>query len=391
MIANKVNAFISEKSEGTEIFLLMLQDNCVMEFNLEDYYFKILQPELLPFSLRNQIKDSNKSNSFEIIRTLDLVRSFFSKRVLSLSRDNAKLLYGLFGINQANTIKDRVQACLGCHAVSVGDSYWVKRNTEVLAWKSVNIRINNLSSIIDISLDGQFPSLTTDPEHPDLTTDGLFRKSWIRRDGRLFLIKSDRTNEFINTKMEVLASEILDCFTGVEHIKYWGEERKTVQGNTIYTCVCENYCTEELSTVHASEVMEYCKFLGLDFKHWTLGSFGQKFANIATLDYVLLNTDRHPDNYGFYFDNHTGEIVSLLPLYDHNLALIADLAGTAEAAANSLSQMFQERTTLKQLALEMSPYSKLILDAEKFNRLRKNYPEYEKVFSGVLSRLTLLT
>lgn len=146
--------------------------------------------------------------------------------MLSLSRDNAKLLYGLFGINQANTIKDRVQACLSCHAVSVGDSYWVKRNTEALAWKSINIRINNISSIIDVSLDGQFPSLTTNPEHPDLTTDGLFRKSWIRRDGKLFLIKSDRTNEFINTKMEVLASEIIDCFIGVEHIKYWEKKGK---------------------------------------------------------------------------------------------------------------------------------------------------------------------
>ena len=83
---------------------------------------------------------------------------------------------------------------------------------------------------------------------------------------------------FRSTKMEVLASEIIDCFTGVKHIKYYGEERKTVQGNTIYTCICENYCTEELSTVHASEVMEYCKFLGLDFKHWSLGSFGQKLS-----------------------------------------------------------------------------------------------------------------
>ncbi len=363
----------------------MLQDTPVMEFSLKDCCFKVLQPELLPFSLRGCIQDSACNG-----RTASLVYSFFSGRVFSSSRDNAELLYRFFGINSSSS-KSRAETCLAYRAVSVGDSYWVKNKGETIAWKDVCFHCNDFPSLVSIALDGQtLVSEATSP-HPDLTTDGSFRKSWIHRDGKLFLVKSDRTTSYLNSQMEVLASKILDCFTGVEHIKYWGEERKTVQGNTIYTCVCENYCTEDLSTVHASEVMDYYKFLGLDFKHWALGSFGQKFANIAILDYVLLNTDRHPANYGFYFDNHTGEIVSLLPLYDHNLAFIADLADTAEAASNSLSQMFQDRSTLKQLALEMRPYSNLVLDTEKFNQLWKNYPEYEKVFNGVLSRLDSLT
>lgn len=227
-----LNVFTDTKSEYDN-YCLMLQEVPVMAFNLEEYYFKVYRAELLPFCLRNQIQNSDGTTIKEIMKGIDLIRSFFSKRVLSLSRDNAKLLYGLFGISQANTVADRVEACLRCHAVSVGDSYWVKRKSETLSWDKVNVRKNKLSSIIDVALDGQLPSLTTNSEHPDLTTDGLFRKSWVRKGDKLFLVKSDRTKEFVNTKMEILASEILDCFENVSHVKYWGKERN----GALFICV----------------------------------------------------------------------------------------------------------------------------------------------------------
>lgn len=366
--------------------LLLLQDVPVMEFNLERFYCKVLRPDLLPFYLRGQIKDSEKASLEEIIDSIDLVRSFFSHRFLSLGRDHAKQLCSLFGINQPHTVRNRALACLKCHAVSASDSYWVKESDDEILWKDVNVRKNKITSIIEVALDGQFSSTVSATAHPDLTTGGSFRKSWVQRDNKLFLVKSDQTNDNLNTRMEVLASEILDCFENVNHVKYWGEVHKTAT-EPIYTCVCENYCTEELSTVHALEVIEYCRVLNMDFKRWALNSYKHKFANIAVLDYVLLNTDRHVENYGFYFDNTTGEIIDFLPLYDHNLSLISDLAGTAEQAANSLSLMFYEHSTLKQLAFKMKPFSKLKFNNEKFNQLQKEHPEYIKVFDGVVKRL----
>jgi len=67
---------------------------------------------------------------------------------------------------------------------------------------------------------------------------------------------------------------------------------------------------------------------------------------------------------------------------------VADLAGTSQKAAVSLSQMFNDCSTLKQLAFEMEPCSKLSFDSQKFNQLRTSYPEYEKVFDDVAVRLT---
>lgn len=128
-------------------------------------------------------------------------------------------------------------------AVFVGGSYWVRKCNVSVKWKDVNVRKNSLSYIIEISLEGRFPTLTTNSQHPDLTTDGLFRKSWIRRGDTLFLIKSDCTSDFVHTRMEVLASKILDCFDGVKHVVYKGAVRQSGK-DEVFVCICKNYCSE---------------------------------------------------------------------------------------------------------------------------------------------------
>jgi hypothetical protein len=40
-------------------------------------------------------------------------------------------------------------------------------------------------------------------------------------------------------------------------------------------------------------------------------------------DGLILNMDRHENNYGVLRDPDTGEILSLAPFYDHNISLIA--------------------------------------------------------------------
>ena len=40
------------------------------------------------------------------------------------------------------------------------------------------------------------------------------------------------------------------------------------------------------------------------------------------LDAVIMNADRHKNNFGFMMDNRTLELVGFAPLFDHNLALL---------------------------------------------------------------------
>ena len=62
-----------------------------------------------------------------------------------------------------------------------------------------------------------------------------------------------------------------------------------------------------------------------------LMKFYEKFGaedvlwRIFVLDALILNTDRHPGNFGFLFDNQTMEVKTAAPMFDHNRSLLFDL------------------------------------------------------------------
>lgn len=49
---------------------------------------------------------------------------------------------------------------------------------------------------------------------------------------------------------------------------------------------------------------------------------GTSLMRRLTGDAVILNEDRHKNNFGFIVDNRTQEIVGMAPLFDHNVSLL---------------------------------------------------------------------
>lgn len=47
------------------------------------------------------------------------------------------------------------------------------------------------------------------------------------------------------------------------------------------------------------------------------------FLDMIFLDSLLINPDRHTNNYGFLRDSNTGEFIGLGPIFDNNLALFS--------------------------------------------------------------------
>lgn len=363
----------------------MLRDEKVLYFNLDDFIVQEIQPDIVPFSMRYAFKNDNSTKS--LLYNIQLLKSYLSRRVLSLSRDNAKKIYALFGIPQLDDIETRVKICLKCKGVSIQDSYWLKADNSTERFSDINIRLKHFKEIVDISLLGENPSVTTNQICPELTTKGLFRKAWVRYDDGLYLLKSDKHSQNINTRMEVLSSKMLSCFSNkIDCVEYTGRYRNTKEGK-LYVDKCKNFVGEEYSFVEAWELIEYANRQGISFINNILG-FSKEVASIGVLDFILSNTDRHTQNYGFLMCNQTGSIISVSPLFDFNCALVSDVFN--RDASNTLSQMFNDGRTLKQIADFYNPYSRLVLDLQKFKDLKRRNKDFDFVFDKVLERCKYL-
>lgn len=364
---------------------LMLKDTEVMYFDLDDFVVNVIRNDLLPFCIRSYIKLPKSMK--DILHNIQVLKSYLSSRILSLSRDNAKKIYAAFQIPQLDSIDNRVNVCIRCKGVSIQDSYWVKNDNEHLQWSDVNIRQNKLSDIVDLSLSGFEPTITTSKICPELTTKGLFRKGWVSIGGDLYLLKSDKTSDYVNTKMEVLASEILECFDNkLESIEYASDVKNTVDGIAVIS-ICKNFIGEDYSFVEAWEVMEYHGRRKVNFREVCLERWGNEFASIPVLDYIIANTDRHTQNYGFLMNNSTGVIEKLAPMFDFNCALVSDYFSVD--ASDTLSQMFNTTETLRELAFKYLEYTNLIFNEDKFIHLAdsKYYKEYRYIFEKVYGRI----
>lgn len=75
----------------------------------------------------------------------------------------------------------------------------------------------------------------------------------------LYLLKSDKTRECVNTKMEVLASQVLECFENkIDSITYESDTKNMLDGEG-QVSICKNFVGEEYSFVEAWEAMDYCR------------------------------------------------------------------------------------------------------------------------------------
>lgn len=357
---------------------LMLGDNEVLYFDFDEFIVEVINHSLIPYALRGALVEGNSKKN--ILNNVSLLKEWLSSRLLSLSRDNIKQLCTVFGLPQVSSVDTRVEFCIKCNAVSLIDSYWVCRDKSV-KYVDVNLRHKRFKDLYEISLLGINPSVTSSLGCPELTTQGVFRKSWVREDNKLYLLKSDRHSNNVNTRMEVLAFELLSCFGNrLDSVSYSGRMRNTKVGK-LFVDKCELFVDDKYSFVEAWEYASYAKRIGLDFKKQFMVKEG---ASIPVLDFILVNTDRHQQNYGFMMDNKTGQIVRFAPLFDFNCALVSDYFGIN--AVDTLSQMFNDGSSLKKLADMYNPYSRVVFYDNKFDELRKKHKQYSQIFDNVLRR-----
>lgn len=271
-------------------------------------HVKLLDEQFMPYDIYLE-----ESNEFDVrVNNLANFYHWCASRFLSLDRTYAKEIMNSLGVSQAITDQDRAQISLSYHCVSLNDVYWVRTESETVTFAELNLYDNPLNeALIPLPLKGKHLTVTNQELAPDLSTKGCFPKAWIRT-GTEFRLLKDGGEDVV--RRELLASKICQCFdipqVAYEEYFYDGE---MVTQSIIVTSKRYSMVTKMAYDVYAInndlDTIEEC--IRLD----PIVYYGMNI-----LDYLVGNTDRHPENWGFLIDNETNRPVSLYPLMDFNMS-----------------------------------------------------------------------
>ncbi|MCD8120614.1 MAG: hypothetical protein LUE29_14255 [Lachnospiraceae bacterium] len=298
---------------------------------------EIMQEDFMPYDLYLEPEDEN-----DIDIRMNNLENFYhwcASRMLTLDRQYAKAILNSIGASQAVTDRDRANIALSYHCVTLTDVFWVRKQGENARFEEINLYDHSLNdAVAAISLRGRQMTVTNRELAQDISTGGCFPKAWIR-EKNLFLLKGGSETAVRN---ELLASRICRCFA-IPQVAYepYIFENQLVSKSEIFTSKRYSIVTKMAFDIYALnhdlDTLEMCK---------TLDPIAYYGMNI--LDYLVGNTDRHPENWGFLVDNRTNRCVSLHPLMDFNQSF---LSYDAPDGANCLT-VFPARMTQREVAVE---------------------------------------
>lgn len=240
--------------------------------------------------------------------------TFITNRRAPKHRENIKKLLELSGC-------DTLEGFLNIsHALSLVDTFWVKPVDSVLEWKDVSLYTHPFNEVIaKTAFEGGLHGRNLSTTSPEYGTDGSFAKCWIRENDIIKMLKrgsSGARNAGLEPYSEYYASNMIKHFTD----NYVSYDLRSHGGRICSVC-----------DIFTSEDYGFIPYAAIDVGNTTIKSilriaselgFEDEIKEMFVIDAVIMNADRHKNNFGFIIDNRTLQIEGFAPLFDHNLALL---------------------------------------------------------------------
>lgn len=184
----------------------------------------------------------------------------------------------------------------------MSDQYWVKPADSNIEYKDINFFEHDFkdSKFTNATFSSGVDSSTKiSLISPNNTTDGRLKKTWIIENNKRYLLKGGYKNEVMQPFNEVLASMICERLE-FNHIKYTIE---VINEKVVSKCECFINTDTELMPAHQilyeiqkkeNVYEEYIKIL----ENKGINNVREKLENMFILDYLILNEDRHLNNFG---------------------------------------------------------------------------------------------
>lgn len=192
-----------------------------------------------------------------------------------------------------------------------------------------------------------------DLSSPDNTTEGNLRKKWKIIDGKRRLLKSGTAPNYQEPFNEVIASCIADALE-MAHADY-----DVVVDAGLFCSVCDDFIDKSTEFVSAYKVMrEFSKPNDRSyFEHYIrcCADHGidvtSDMDRMLVLDYLMVNTDRHTNNFGIIRDPDTLEWIGAAPIFDTGASLgfdklVYDIQYAASDRCKPFRRSFDEQLRL---------------------------------------------
>lgn len=269
-----------------------------------------------------------------------------------------------------------LEKCLG---LSLSDQYWICPKDSGISWHEVNFFENPFSEDVGNILFGHGSS--GDPvslASPDNTSDGWLKKKWKILNGKRCLIKSGSGATQQEPYNEVLASRIMDRLD-IPHVPY----SLLMEEGYPYS-VCEDFITPETELVSAWHLIQterkpnhisvYQHYVNCCEKNGITG-IRHSLDQMIVLDYLIVNEDRHLNNFGVVRNAETLEYLGAAPIFDSGTALWFDKPTTMVGS--------DARITCKPFKTTHEEQIKLVtsfdwLDIGKLNGMEEEFRELVK-------------
>ena len=227
---------------------------------------------------------------------------------------------------------------LSSYGLSLTDHYWIQPVGQELYWKDLNFYENNFEDELgDILTDSERDRSVPDgisKLSPSVSVNGDMKKKWIIRDGGRYLLKVNPNYHSQQAVNEVIAGKLHERLGWKNYVSYdMGTIYISGRG---YPCsLSPMFTSAETEFVSAYQIVADYKvpndvslYEALIRQAVSLGADEQEvraFLEYMILtDFILTNTDRHLNNFGFLYDPQQHRLSGMAPLFDTGNSLFYD-------------------------------------------------------------------
>ena len=227
---------------------------------------------------------------------------------------------------------------LSSYGLSLTDHYWIQPVGQELYWKDLNFYENDFTDKLgDILTDSERDQSVSDgisKLSPSVSVNGDMKKKWIIRGGRRYLLKVNLNYHSQQAVNEVIAGKLHERLGWKNYVSY---EMGTIHiSGREYPCsLSPMFTSVETEFVSAYQIVANYKvpndislYEALIRQAVSLGANEEEARSfleyMILTDFILTNTDRHLNNFGFIYDPKQHRLSGMAPLFDTGNSLFYD-------------------------------------------------------------------